>query len=96
MKGYGVEGRKPNTDFEARSCRLFSLDYLAKEPRAILEAASIFAAASMRTQKFVSKITVAMFDIDESEAQIPGHLRGVVKIFDDGFNLAIRQNWIVF
>ena len=77
MKRHAVNGRKADRDLKLRSDRTNALHYLAQKSSAILETSAVAAGAGVGAEKFVAEIAVAMFYIDEVEAQLPRQERGL-------------------
>ena len=69
-----------------------ALDDFAEEAGAIFERAAVFSASGVGAEKFVAKVAVAMFYIDEIESQFTGGAGGPVKILDDLRDLAVGEN----
>jgi len=74
---------------------MYSLNNLAQESRAVLEASTIVSPSRVTAEKLVAKITVAVFDIDKVETQLPGCGCGVMKVANDGANFSISEQRIV-
>ena len=72
FEGGMIERAQPHTDLQSFALGLNSLDDFAREARAVFEAAAKRAGARVGAEKFVTEISVAMFDIDKL---IPDALR---------------------
>src|SRR4029077_5871642 len=82
-------------DADAVTVRANSPHHFAQKTRAVLEAPAIRPAASVRAQEFVTKITVAMLDIDEVKTKLPREHSRAVELLDDGLDFAVGENRII-
>jgi hypothetical protein len=89
VKGHSVKGGKTHAYAQSRHKRPDTLNDFAQEPRSILETTTIVPGARVRTQEFVRKIAVAMFDVDEIKTCLAGHDGGAMKVCDDLSEISI-------
>jgi hypothetical protein len=92
---YGtVSAAERRTAMPSPTVRANSLHDFAQKARAIFKAPAIGSAASVRAQEFVTKVAVAMLDIDKIKADLPRQCGGAMELLDDGFDLTVGENGI--
>src|SRR5437660_1625590 len=92
---HNIERAQPHPKLDLVPARPNSSNDLPQNPRPVLERTAVLPWPRERAQKFVQQITMAMLDIHEIRADIPGNLcRRDVRL-DKHFNFAVRPNLFV-
>src|ERR1700730_13329950 len=92
MKRNTVDGCKADRNLQSWRDRPNTLHHLAQKSSSILETPPVAAGTGVAAEKFLTEIAVAMFDIHEVEAQLPGHQRGTMEVVNDGFYFRVGQD----
>src|SRR5260221_13523351 len=93
MERHGVKRGNAHADFQLRRRRANSLHDFAQESRAILKTSSVPPFPSVRAQKFVPQISMAMFDVDKIKTKLPRGARRTMELFNDPANLSVGKQW---
>src|SRR5260370_24379290 len=93
MERNGVKRGNAHADFQLRRRRANSLHDFAQESRAILKTSSVPPFPSVRAQKFVPQISMAMFDVDKIKTKLPRGARRAMELFNDPANLSVGKQW---
>ena len=92
LERHRVERRQPNANLQPRRFDANALDDLTHEARAVFQAAAIGAGPVDRAEKFVAKIAVTMFDVDEIVAAGLGALGGDNIVVDQRLDFVVGDH----
>src|SRR5260221_783876 len=92
VERHGVKRGDAHANFQLRRRRANSLHNFAQESRAILKTSSVLPFPSVRAEKFVSQISMAMLDVNKIKARLQRDARSAMKIFDDSANLSVGEH----
>ena len=91
-EGYAVENADPYRDMKARGIPPDPADDLAQNPGAIFKRTAVGSGPCMGPEKFMQEVAMAVLDVDEVEAQLPGVDGARDEALDEIFDLGVFED----